>query len=118
MGTSSLTGKSNGLTTVYAAIADPTRRKLLELLLAQEQSITALTSHFPVSRVAISKHLNVLEQAGLVRERKVGREHRYQLSPEPLRDAYDWLARYEPFWDEKLANLKVFVEDKPEAREG
>ena len=110
MGTPSLTGKSNSLTAVYAAIADPTRRELLELLLTQEQSISALTRHFPVSRVAISKHLNVLEQAGLVHEHKVGREHRYQLNPEPLRGAYNWLARYEQFWDGKLATLKAYVE--------
>lgn len=107
-------GKSNGLTAIYAALADPTRRELLELLQAQEQSINALSKHFPVSRVAVSKHLSVLEEAGLVQERKVGREHRYQLNPKPLRGAYDWLARYEHFWDEKLANLKAYVEDKQE----
>lgn len=109
--------KSNSLTAVYAALADPTRRKLLELLLTQEQSITALAKHFPVSRVAVSKHLSVLEEAGLVQERKVGREHRYQLNPGPLRGAYDWLARYEQFWDEKLANLKAYVEDKEDKQE-
>ena len=110
MRTSSLS-KNNNLTAVYAALADPTRRELLELLLAQEQSITALAKHFPVSRVAVSKHLDVLEKVGLVQERKVGREHRYQLNPEPLRDAYAWLAHYEQFWDEKLANLKAYVEN-------
>ena|SRR5579872_2684898 len=110
-------GKSNSLTAVYAALADPTRRELLELLLTQEQSITALAKHFPVSRVAVSKHLVVLEEAGLVQERKVGREHRYQLNPVPLRGAYDWLARYEQFWDEKLAHLKAYVEDKEDIQE-
>lgn len=118
METSSLTSKSNSLTAVYAAIADPTRRKLLELLLDQEQSISALTRYFSISRVAISKHLNVLEEAGLVHERKVGREHRYQINPEPLREAHDWLARYEQFWDEKLANLKALIEDTHTHEEG
>ena len=60
------------LTAVYSAIADPTRREMMELLGTRELSITAIASHFPMSRVAISKHLAVLEQAGLVKDRKVG----------------------------------------------
>lgn len=80
------------LNVVYNALADPTRRELMELLADRELSISGLAKHFPVSRVAISKHLGVLQQAGLVRERKVGREHRYQLNPRPLREAHEWLA--------------------------
>ncbi len=102
------------LTAVYSAIADPTRREMLELLGTRELSITAIAKHFPVSRVAISKHLAVLEQAGLVEERRVGREHRYQLNPVPLHQAYAWLAHYEHFWQEKLMSLKAHVEDHPE----
>lgn len=104
------------LTAVYSAIADPTRREMMELLGMRELSITAIASHFPVSRVAISKHLAVLEQAGLVQERKVGREHRYQLNPAPLCHAHAWLAHYEHFWQEKLMTLKAQVEDQPEDR--
>jgi DNA-binding transcriptional ArsR family regulator len=102
------------LTAVYSAIADPTRREMMELLGTGELSVTAIASHFPVSRVAISKHLTVLEQAGLVEERKVGREHRYHLNPAPLRQAHAWLAHYEHFWQEKLMTLKAHVEDHPE----
>jgi DNA-binding transcriptional ArsR family regulator len=115
MGTSSYQlwhrANDNSLDAVYSAIADPTRRELMELLVARELSITALAKHFPISRVAISKHLSVLQQADLVLERKVGREHRYRLNPKPLRLAHDWLEHYEQFWDEKLANLKTQVED-------
>ena len=102
------------LTAVYSAIADPTRREMMELLGTRELSITAIASHFPMSRVAISKHLAVLEQAGLVKDRKVGREHRYQLNPVPLRQAHAWLTHYEHFWQEKLLTLKAQVEDHPE----
>ncbi len=108
--------RNASLTAVYSAIADPTRREMMELLGTGELSITAIASHFPVSRVAISKHLAVLEQAGLVQERKVGREHRYQLNPVPLRQAHAWLAHYEQFWQEKLLTLKAQVEGHPENR--
>jgi len=107
--------RNASLTAIYSAIADPTRREMLELLGTGELSITAIASHFPVSRVAISKHLAVLEQAGLVEERKVGREHRYQLNPLPLRQAHAWLAHYEHFWQEKLLTLKAQVEGSQES---
>ncbi len=104
------------LTAVYSAIADPTRREMMELLGTSELSITALAKHFPISRVAISKHLTVLAQAGLVQGRKIGREHRYQLNPAPLRQAHAWLAHYEQFWQEKLLTLKAQVENPSEDR--
>ncbi|MBV9230809.1 MAG: winged helix-turn-helix transcriptional regulator [Chloroflexi bacterium] len=108
---SSHTAHENDLDAVYNALADSTRRELMELLVAQELSITTLTKHFPISRVAVTKHLNVLQQAGLVHERKIGREHRYRLNPEPLREAHNWLAHYEQFWSEKLTNLKAYIEE-------
>ena len=86
----------------------------MELLGTHELSITTLARHFPVSRVAISKHLAVLAQVGLVEERKIGREHRYQLNPVPLRQAQAWLAHYEQFWQKKLMTLKAQVEEHPE----
>ncbi len=101
------------LTAIYGALADPTRREMMELLETGEFSITGLAKHFPISRVAIGKHLLVLAQAGLVEERKVGREHRYQLNPMPLRKAHSWLAHYQQFWQEKLQALKAHVEDHP-----
>jgi DNA-binding transcriptional ArsR family regulator len=104
-------GTTADLTAVYGAIADPTRRELLEMLRTRELSITTLSQRFPMSRVAISKHLRVLEHAGLVQERKVGREHRYRLNSAPLRQAHEWLAHYEQFWSEKLENLKTHIED-------
>ena len=95
---------------VFQAIADPTRRKLLKLLSKEEMPVTAISEHFPISRTAVSKHLRVLADAGLVKERKAGRETRYKLEPEPLYELKDWLKYFELFWENKLSALKFFVE--------
>lgn len=95
---------------VFQAIADPTRRKLLKLLSKEEMPVTAISEHFPISRTAVSKHLRVLADAGLVKERKAGRETRYKLEPEPLNELKDWLQYFELFWENKLSALKFFVE--------
>ena len=96
---------------VFQAIADPTRRKLLELLAGKELSISTISSHFTMSRTAVTKHLHVLESAGLVNSRKVGREKLYCLETEPLQKLQTWLAFYEQFWDNKLSKLKKVVEN-------
>lgn len=98
---------------VFQAIADPTRRKLLRLLSDREMPVTAISGHFPMSRTAVSKHLRILADAGLVKERKVGRETRYRLQPDPLVELKRWLSYYERFWDNKMAALKHFVETEP-----
>jgi DNA-binding transcriptional ArsR family regulator len=95
---------------VFQAIADPTRRKLLKLLSKEEMPVTAISEHFPISRTAVSKHLRVLADAGLVKERKAGRETRYKLEPEPLNELKDWLQYFELFWENKLSALRLFVE--------
>ncbi|HET7580001.1 MAG TPA: metalloregulator ArsR/SmtB family transcription factor [Bacillales bacterium] len=97
---------------VFQAIADPTRRKLLKLLAEKELPITEISSHFPVSRTAIAKHLRILSEAELVKGRKVGREKRFTLHSEPLMELKDWLSYYERFWDNKLSMLKHYVEDE------
>jgi DNA-binding transcriptional ArsR family regulator len=97
---------------VFQAIADPTRRKLLKLLSKEEMPVTAISEHFPISRTAVSKHLRVLADAGLVHERKVGRETRYKLEPEPLYQLKDWLQYFELFWENKLSALRLFVESE------
>lgn len=96
---------------VFQAIADPTRRKLLQLLAEQELPITEISSHFPMTRTAVAKHLRILSEAELVSGRKVGREKRYSLQPEPLKELKRWLAFYERFWDNKLAMLQYYVEN-------
>jgi DNA-binding transcriptional ArsR family regulator len=100
---------------VFQALADPTRRQLLNMLGEQEMAVTAISGHFPMSRTAVSKHLRILAEAGLVKEQKVGRERRYRLQPEPLLEVKRWLSYYDRFWENKLNVLKHFVEaDDPE----
>lgn len=95
---------------IFQAIADPTRREVLRLLADKEMPISEITSHFPMSRTAIAKHLHILSEARLVRGRKVGRTKLYQLQPEPLTELKQWLAYYEKFWSNKLSMLQHVVE--------
>lgn len=97
---------------VFKAIADPTRRALLDQLRSGPRSVTALASSFPHSRPAISKHLKVLSTAGLLTERMVGREHIFELHPTSLREVAGWLDQYRVFWGASLANLKHHLEKK------
>ncbi|TVY11731.1 ArsR/SmtB family transcription factor [Paenibacillus cremeus] len=103
---------------VFQAIADPTRRQVLQMLADQEMPVTAISGHFPISRTAVSKHLRILSDAGLVKERKVGRETRYRLDTSPLLELKRWLAFYERFWENKLAALQRFVESDDSAGAG
>ena len=79
---------------VFRAVADPTRRALLDSLRADEQSVTSLVGRFRVSQPAISQHLRILRHAGLVRVRQVGRRRLYCLHARPLREVYDWASLY------------------------
>ncbi|WP_211748003.1 metalloregulator ArsR/SmtB family transcription factor [Paenibacillus sp. Marseille-Q4541] len=96
---------------VFQALADPTRREVLYLLRNGEMPVKAISEQFPISRTAVSKHLHVLSDAGLVKERKVGRETRYRLHAEPLTELKDWLSYFDQFWDNKLGMLKYIVEE-------
>jgi DNA-binding transcriptional ArsR family regulator len=99
---------------VFQAIADPTRRKVLQLLAEGDLPISEITSHFSMSRTAIAKHLHILSEAELVSGRKVGREKRFRLQPEPLAELKQWLSFYDQFWDNKLSILKHVIENSEE----
>ncbi len=94
----------------FQALADPTRRAVLDLLRRGSQPAGEIAQAFPVSRPAISKHLRLLRRAHLVREHREGRHRVYRLNPEPLRAVDSWLDQYRNFWKMNLANLKNFVE--------
>jgi DNA-binding transcriptional ArsR family regulator len=94
----------------FQALADPTRRAVLDLLRRGSQPAGAIAGAFPVSRPAISKHLRLLRRAHLVREHREGRHRVYQLNPEPLRAVDSWIEQYRSFWSVSLTNLKAFVE--------
>ncbi len=96
----------------FQALADPTRRAVLDLLRRGSQPAGEIAQAFPVSRPAISKHLRLLRRAHLVREHREGRHRVYQLNPEPLRAVDSWLDHYRSFWSLSLGNLKTFVESE------
>ena len=98
---------------VYVAIADPTRRKILRLLAeVDDLPLHELTPQFQMGRTAVSKHLSILKEAGLVADRKVGRETRYRLNAAPLEEIKDWVSFYEGFWKQKFVNLNSILEEK------
>ncbi|MEW8969620.1 MAG: metalloregulator ArsR/SmtB family transcription factor [Mesobacillus sp.] len=99
---------------VFQAVADPTRRKILKLLADKEMPIASITERFPITRTAVNKHLFVLSEAGLVSSKKVGRETRYALQPEPLQELQEWLSFFELYWDNRLSSLKHLVESDDE----
>ena len=98
---------------VFQAIADPTRRRLLDALERSDQPVNRLAGPVRMSRPAISQHLRVLRRAGLVKVRRAGREGHYCLRGERLRQVYDWVAHYERFWTQKLAALGRYLEESP-----
>lgn len=96
---------------VFTALSDPTRRQVVELL-AQRPSVTAsqLAQELPITRQAIAKHLSTLAEAGLVSAAHRGRETRYELTPEPLSGAMQWMATAGARWEERLARLAQGLE--------
>jgi DNA-binding transcriptional ArsR family regulator len=92
-----------------AALADPTRRELLALLAGGERAAGDLAGRFPVSRPAISRHLRVLREAGLVRSRTRGRQRLYALDPRPLQELDDWLEPYRDLWAQRLDALDTEI---------
>ena len=102
---------------VYAAIADPTRRAILARLAEGQINVGDLAARFPISLNDVSKHIKVLERAGLVRREIHGREHQLQLRPEPLRAAEEWFQHYRAFWTARLDALEqLLVRQVPATR--
>jgi DNA-binding transcriptional ArsR family regulator len=96
---------------VFGAISHPARRRMLDLLANGDCPVNAIASNFDMSRPAVSQHLRVLLEAGLVTEQRHGRERRYRLAPERLTPVRDWLAHYERFWDHHFARLARHLDE-------
>jgi DNA-binding transcriptional ArsR family regulator len=97
---------------VWEALSDPTRRAILEKLTHGATRVTDIAAPFAISLNAISKHIKVLEQAGLVRRTRQGREHSLELDPEPLQVVTRWASELERFWIERLDRLERFFAEK------
>ncbi|WP_256757705.1 metalloregulator ArsR/SmtB family transcription factor [Cohnella sp. WQ 127256] len=105
--------ENNQLRDVYDAIADPTRRQLIHLLSESEEiPLHELTAQFQMGRTAVSKHLTILKEAGLILDRKVGRETRFKLNAAPLREIQDWLSFYSKFWSTNMLRLNQLFEEE------
>lgn len=91
---------------VFAAISHRSRRQMLDLLTESRRSVSDIAKHFEMSRPAVSQHLRVLLDAGLLTEQRHGRERHYHFVPERLGPVRDWIAHYERFWDDRLQRLE------------
>ena len=100
------------LSTTLLAISDPTRRAILDRLARGPARITDIAEPFPMSFAAVSKHVKVLEHAGLVRRTRQGREHTLELDAAPLREIATWAARYEQYWTERLDRLEAYFKNR------
>lgn len=95
---------------VYAAIADTTRRAMLDLLSERPRSVSELVDEFDVTQPAISRHLSILLSVGLVAVRTEGRQRIYEFNPQPLGEVVDWLSAYDRFWRKRLRALGEYLE--------
>src|SRR5262245_6747425 len=98
----------------FFALSDPTRRAMVARLAGGDSTVSDLARPFRMSAPAISKHLRILERAGLLRQHRDGRTRRCRLVPAPLKEASDWVARYRAFWTAQLDNLADYLENTPE----
>ncbi|MEV4202076.1 ArsR/SmtB family transcription factor [Micromonospora globbae] len=103
---------------VFAALADPTRRAILARLASGEATVNELAAPFPVSVQAISKHLNVLERAGLIVRTREAQWRRCRLDPAPLRTLSEWVDQYRRLWDDRYDTLDDYLRDLKERRDG
>ncbi|HZS48717.1 MAG TPA: metalloregulator ArsR/SmtB family transcription factor [Blastocatellia bacterium] len=98
---------------VFRAVADPTRRALLDQLLKEDMPVMKLAESFDMTLPAVSQHLKMLRSAGLVTERRQGRQRIYQLNPAPLKEVVDWIAHYDQFWRTRLNRLGEHLARNP-----
>jgi DNA-binding transcriptional ArsR family regulator len=103
--------QTDPLSAIFAALADPTRRAILARLASGEASVTELAAPFDMSQPAISKHLRVLERAGLIEQGRQAQWRPRRLRAEPLREVADWIGQYRPHWEESFEKLDAFLRD-------
>ena len=109
-----MVNNQQALDSTFAALSDATRRGILARLATGEASVTELAKPYDISLPAVSKHLRVLESAGLVARSKDGRVHRCRLEAAPMKSAADWIAHYRQFWEAQLDSLQRYLENSTE----
>lgn len=113
--------EADHLSSIFAALADPTRRAILERLAEGEATVNELAEPFPISLPAISRHLKVLEQAGLIARGRTAQWRPCRLETGPLEEAVDWITTYRRFYEERFDRLETHLrelQDKAQGREG
>jgi DNA-binding transcriptional ArsR family regulator len=105
--------QTSGVDEVFHALSAPSRREMLALMARRELPVTELAESFEMTLSAVSQHLTVLKTAGLVTQRKAGKQRLYRTNAEPLKQVQKWLEFYEPFWSGKLADLGKYL-DQPD----
>ena len=100
---------------VFAAISHRARRQMLNLLTEEQRSVSDIAAHFEMSRPAVSQHLRILLDAGLLTEQRHGRERRYHFVPARLAPVRDWISQYDRFWDDRLQRLQKHLSKKSKA---
>ena len=103
---------SRQLDALFGAVADPTRRAIFARLASSDARVTEVARDFPISLNSISKHIKMLERAGLVHREVIGRDHFLSLNAAPLAEAAAWIDHYRAFWEDRLAALESFVKSK------
>lgn len=106
--------QSDQLSSTFAALADPTRRAILARLARGEATVSELAAPFDLSLPAISKHLKVLQRAGLIEQGRQAQWRPCRLKPEPLRDVSDWIGQYRRYWEESLDRLDEYLRELQE----
>ena len=96
---------------VFRALADPTRRAIINMLAEGDRPIAEIAAAFDMTRPAVAKHLAILREGGVIAVEAKGRERIHRLNPQALKTAADWLSYFDRFWDDRLAKLKKVVED-------
>ncbi len=109
--------RTEPLDLVFAALADPTRRGMLEQLADGETNVGALAEPHEMSQPAVSKHLRVLERAGLIQRTRRGREHRIRVDPRPLEAASTWIEHYARFWNRQFDAVDAYLKDARQRQE-
>jgi DNA-binding transcriptional ArsR family regulator len=107
---------SDALSSTFGALADPTRRAILARLASGEASVTEIAEPFEMSLPAVSKHLKVLERAGLIARSREAQWRRCRLEVSPLRDASDWIDQYRLFWEQRFDRLEAYLADLQQSK--
>jgi DNA-binding transcriptional ArsR family regulator len=108
--------RSSHLDAVFSALGDPTRRAILARLQNSDARVTDIAGDFPISLNSVSKHIRMLERAGLLRRSVSGRDHMLSLNAAPLAEAAAWMEHYRRFWEDRLVALETYILDKKRKR--